>query len=168
MKNNLIKVGHISSEGTWESTAIGYDIEGRTIPLTQETNKNDINILEGSSRQNVVKIRLIKCANGTKFYIQICVGSNIARNLGWVDGDQVQVESNSIRKFVLLKKIDKSKDECYQTKGYIFRKINKSYSYSIKLPCECFNENFTLRVVDHEIIEENGNMFLKVYLNGKE
>lgn len=134
----------------------------------------NILILAGNSRHNVVKTRPLRSssyANNKKFYLQICVGSNIARELGWKDGDYINVESNSTRNFVLLKNIDKNKNEFseyWPIKGYIFRKIHKSYSYSINLPYFCEDsENLKNKVVDHEIINEKGNKFLKVYLIGR-
>jgi len=127
------------------------------------------NIFSGSSRHNVVKIRPF---TNKKIYLQICIGSSIARELEWMDGDFIDVEFNPKKNIVLLKNINKIKDEYseyWPIKKYIFRRINKSYSYSVNLPYVCFNnENIKNKVVDHEIIEENGNKFLKIYLSGKE
>lgn len=138
--------------------------------MSMDSDKKDLTtIFSGSSRQNVVKIRTI---TNKKLYLQICIGSSIARELEWMDGDSIHIESNSIKSILLLKNIDKSKNErleYWPIKKYIFRRINKSYSYSVNLPYACLDtENIKKKVVDHEIVEENGNKFLKVYLIGKE
>ena len=127
------------------------------------------NIFSGSSRQNVVKIRPL---TNKKLYLQICIGSSIARELEWMDGDSIHIESNLIKSIIFLKNIDKIKNESLEywpIKKYIFRRINNSYSYSVNLPYAFLDtENIKKKVVDHEIVEENGNKFLKVYLIGKE
>ena len=127
------------------------------------------NIFSGSSRQNVVKIRPL---TNKKLYLQICIGSSIARELEWMDGDSIHIESNLIKSIIFLKNIDKIKNESLEywpIKKYIFRRINDSYSYSVNLPYAFLDtENIKKKVVDHEIVEENGNKFLKVYLIGKE
>lgn len=127
-------------------------------------------IVSGSSRQNVVKIRPL--TSNKKVYLQICIGSSIARELEWMDGDSIHIESNLIKSIIFLKNIDKIKNESLEywpIKKYIFRRINKSYSYSVNLPYAFLDtENIKNKVVDHEIVEENGNKFLKVYLIGKE
>jgi len=126
-------------------------------------------IFSGSSRHNVVKIRPF---TNKKIYLQICIGSSIARELEWMDGDFIDVEFNPKKNIVLLKNIDKIKNESLEywpIKKYIFRRINNSYSYSVNLPYAFLDtENIKKNVVDHEIVEENGNKFLKVYLIGKE
>ena len=92
------------------------------------------NIFSGSSRQNVVKIRPL---TNKKLYLQICIGSSIARELEWMDGDSIHIESNLIKSIIFLKNIDKIKNESLEywpIKKYIFRRINNSYSYSVNLP----------------------------------
>lgn len=123
------------------------------------------NIFLGSSRQNVVKIRPL---TNKKIYLQICIGSSIARELEWMDGDSLHVELDSTKNIVLLKNINNMNSEHWPIKGYVFRKINKSYSYSVNLPSDFLDaENIKNKVVEHEIIKEKGNKFLKVYLSGR-
>lgn len=135
-----------------------------------KTDEGLTSIFSRSSRHNVVKIRLFM---NKKIYLnlQICIGSSIAREIEWMDGDSIDVELDSTKSIVLLKNIDKIKDDSsgyWPIKKHVFRRIRNSYSYSVNLPCACLDiENIKNKVVEHEIIEENGNKFLKVYLNGK-
>lgn len=135
--------------------------------------------VERKPRQDLVKIRPIRPVKYTKgkkiqqrLRMQICVGSNIARELGWVDGDYINVSQNSTKEFVILKNKGKFKtthDELWPVKSYLFRKIKKSYSFSINLPCIYISDDdLKLREVNHEIIEEEGDKILKVYMEENE
>lgn len=141
------------------------------------TDENIISIVARNSRHDVVKIRRLRSlmtsdqSKNKRVYVQICIGSNIARQLEWKDGDSIDVDLSSTKNFVLLKNLYRSKyedSEYWPIKGYIFRKIQRSYSYSVNLPFSCMSsEDLKIKLVDHEVIDENGIKLLKVYLNGK-
>lgn len=120
----------------------------------------------GRSRQNVIRIRPIRSLF-KPLRLQVCVGSSIATQLGWKAADQITVEANSSRKFILLKRIEKNTDDLSTAsiKGYKFMPICKSYSYSLSLPSGLLPDDMVkIKTVRHEIIEEEGKKFLKVYL----
>lgn len=125
-----------------------------------------INISGTNFRHNVVRISPIKSVYKS-VRLHVCVGSSIADQLGWKAADQISVEANSSRKFIFLKKIDRHTDELSTAliRGYKFMPIRKSHSYSLSLPSGLIPDDMVkIKTVRHEIIEEEGKKFLKVYL----
>lgn len=135
--------------------------------MSDAENETLINISGINFRHNVVRIRPIKSAY-KPIRLQVCVGSSIATQLGWKAVDQISVEANSSRKFLLLKRIEKNTGKFYP-KGYKFMPIGKSYSYSLNLPSGLLPDDMVkIKTVRHEIIEEDGKKFLKVYLRERQ
>lgn len=125
-----------------------------------------INISGINFRHNVVRISPIKSVY-KPVRLQVCVGSSIAAQLGWKAADQISVEANSSRKFILLKKIHKNTDDCSarSIRGYKFMPIPRTYSYSLSLPSGLLPDDMVkIKTATHEIIEEDGKKYLKVYL----
>ena len=127
--------------------------------------ENKVNILISQHfRKDVVKIKFNPASNRIRktMRLWLSIGSDIVeRQLGWKDKDYVHVKAIEDR--FIIEKIDKK-----EKKGHIIAKIKNSNSYRIILTCNYIDgEDFKIRIVDHEVVEENQDKLLNVYFNGK-
>ena len=122
-----------------------------------------ISIGSDHSRINVVKITfkenyISRNTNKKSIRLYIWIGSEIACKLKWKNGDFINV--HKFNDYLLLNKIDETDqvDSEYKTpKGYIFKKIDKSYSYGISFTCNFMTDAVEkgIRTVKYEIVDTN-------------
>ena len=120
-----------------------------------------ISIGSNHSRVNVVKITfkenyVSRNTNKKSMRLYIWIGSDIACKLKWKNGDLINV--SKCDDYLLLNKIDETDEidsEYKANKGYIFKKISKSYSYGISFTCNFISNAAEkgIRTVKYEIID---------------
>ncbi len=120
-----------------------------------------ISIGSNNSRINVVKITfkenyVSRNTNKKSMRLYIWIGSEIARKLKWKNGDLINV--SKCDDYLFLNKIDETDeiDSEYKTsKGYVFKKIDKSYSYGISFTCNFMTDAAEkgIRTVKYEIVD---------------